>query len=62
MGIAKEEVRFRNNVYDSASNFESFFFLVSIPLMVILAPVRFLILSEINETVLLVKEMLVKCG
>ena len=26
MGIAKEEVRFRNNVYDSASNFESFFF------------------------------------
>ena len=30
--------------------------------MVILAPVRFLILSEINETVLLVKEMLVKCG
>ena len=22
MGIAKEEVRFRNNVYDSASNFE----------------------------------------
>ena len=26
MGIAKEEVRFRNNVYDSASNFETFFF------------------------------------
>ena len=30
--------------------------------MVILAPVRFLILSEISTTVLLVKEMLLKCG